>query len=86
MAGLTKEERQRAADEARRALAREKESDEQKWLRGAIRDEIKDTLTEMFSLDEDDDGGEGAPPKKSGPQGGSVSFLDALGLGGRKTG
>lgn len=78
MANLTKAERDRLRLEAAREAARAKESDEQKWIRTAIREEIHDELAEILGLDDDDEGGK---PKQSG---GGASILD--GLFGQRTG
>jgi hypothetical protein len=65
---LDKEEQARVA----RALAREKESPEQRWLRSTIREELTELLEDFFS------GGEGDDKPKSDKGG----FLGVLGLGG----
>ena len=74
---LTKAEKdQLNAEQARRAEL-DKETDEQKWLRKAMREESKNVLTELLGNDEDEE----SSPRSSG---GNVSFLD--GLFGKKTG
>lgn len=67
---LSKEEREAAVAEARRAEARAKESDEQKWMRTAIREELSDLIDEKFAAEP-----EGGKPS------GAAGFFESLGLG-----
>lgn len=63
---LTKDERDKLKAELARSDARDKESEEQKWLRGAIADSVKETLTEMLGLDDEDEAGDGKKPSGGG--------------------
>ena len=72
MAGKTEEQKRLEAIAAKQA-ARAKETDEQKWLRAAIREELTEALDEMFTDAEED-------KKDSGGSG--FSFGKMLGIGG----
>jgi hypothetical protein len=67
---LTDAEKKELREEAAREKARGAETDEQKWVRGAIREEIKDILGEFFAPDEDEGKGKPGGPGKS--------FLDGV--------
>lgn len=74
MAGARLTPEQQAA--LQRQMSREKETGEQKWLRGAIREELAELLDEYFTGEGDEGGegggGRGGPPKSKG------GFLDGL--------
>lgn len=67
----TKSEEQKAIEaEVARKVARDKETDEQKWMRGAIREAVEEVIDERLNFD----GGDGDKPKTSGGPG----FLETL--------
>lgn len=72
MPRLSDDEKAEILAQAKRDAAREKESDEQKWMRAAIAEAVRDELRGFFTDDNDD--GEEAPPKKGGPG----SIIDGL--------
>lgn len=70
-ARLSDADKKALQDEVKREQARAKETPEQQWIRGTIREEIKDLLTEFFTEGDD----EGAGEKKAGGPG---EFLKGL--------
>lgn len=62
---LSKAERERILTEGAQKAKREAESDDQKWLRGAMRETLEELLEEKFGEPEGDEGDE--PKKPSGP-------------------
>jgi hypothetical protein len=79
---LTKAEREALEAEITRKANREKETEEQKWFRGAISEAVEEKLTELLGLgDDDEDEDEGKKQSGSG-----LDFADFLGFGKRKTG
>lgn len=62
---MSKEEKDRLTAELAKKANRDKETDEQKWLRGAISDQIREVLEDMFPADEE--GEEEGKKKSSGP-------------------
>ncbi len=66
MAAKTDEQKALEAEVARK-LSRDKETDDQKWLRGAIREAVEEVIEERLTIDEPD-------TKPSGGKG----FLDTL--------
>jgi hypothetical protein len=66
---LTDAEKKELRDEAAREKARGSESDDQKWLRQMIREELAEFMPTFFTSDDDDD--------KTKP-GGPGKFLDGI--------
>lgn len=77
---LTKEERDNLKAELARSEAREKESEDQKWLRGAMKDAAGEALRDMLGLDEEDED----DPKAKKASGGGFSITSLFGDPGKK--
>lgn len=79
---LSKAEKDRIVAEAQKQQSRDSENDQQKWVRGAMRETLEELLDEKFGGSDDDD--EETPPKSSGA---NIFDLSSLFSGGKsKTG